>query len=219
MAVPIVWNKVACTTSSAVSGASTERDDPPGSCSAIRYANTAVAVSRATYTAVGCARRRTSVSCSAWRLAAAMAASPTLSPGTGRTGKPFMSCNQGLVGGGNSSNQEQNPLLLTNARPGELFPPPGPQRLHDHYFSERAAVLAPAPVPATLGTSRTTTGTTSRPVSAQLSPNPCAITPTASGPRPPASPAALLSVTAAELRPGRLPYSRACSRGYHGAVA
>ena len=47
MAVPIVWNKVACTTSSAVSGASTERDDPPGNCSASRYANTAVRVSRA----------------------------------------------------------------------------------------------------------------------------------------------------------------------------
>ena len=46
-AVPIVWNKVACTTSSAVSGASTERDDPPGNCSASRYANTAVRVSRA----------------------------------------------------------------------------------------------------------------------------------------------------------------------------
>ena len=101
MAVPIVWNKVACTTSSAVSGASTERDDPPGSCSASRYANTAVAVSRAMYTAVGWARRRTSVSCSAWRLATALAASPTLSTGTGRTGKPFMSCIPGgLVGGG-----------------------------------------------------------------------------------------------------------------------
>src|SRR6516165_3078718 len=43
--------------------------------------------------------------------------------------------------------------------------------------------------------------------------------PTASGPSPPASPAALLSVTATELRPGRLPYRRACSSGYHGAVA
>ena len=47
MAVPMVWNKVAWTTSNAVSGASTERVDPPGSCSASRYANTAVTVSRA----------------------------------------------------------------------------------------------------------------------------------------------------------------------------
>ena len=46
MAVPMVWNKVAWTTSNAVSGASTERADPPGSCSASRYANTAVTVSR-----------------------------------------------------------------------------------------------------------------------------------------------------------------------------
>jgi hypothetical protein len=36
MALLIVWNKVACTTSSAVSGASTSRDDPPGSCRASR---------------------------------------------------------------------------------------------------------------------------------------------------------------------------------------
>ena len=92
MALLIVWNKVAWTTSSAVSGASTERAEPPGSCCATRYANTAVTVSRATYTAVGWARRRTTVSCSAWRLATALAASPTLSTGTGRTGKPFMSC-------------------------------------------------------------------------------------------------------------------------------
>ncbi len=91
IALRIVWYSVACTTSSAVSGASTERADPPGSCSASRYANTAVAVSRAMYTAVGWARRRTSVSCSAWRLATALAASPTLSTGTERTGKPFMS--------------------------------------------------------------------------------------------------------------------------------
>src|SRR6185295_10876022 len=69
------------------------------------------------------------------------------------------------------------------------------------------------------GTSSTATGTSTRPASAQLSPNPCATSPTASGPRPPASPAALLSVTATELRPGRLPYSRAWSTGYHGAVA
>ena len=87
MAVPMVWNKVACTTSSAVSGASTERGDPPGSCSAIRYANTAVAVSLATYTAVGWARRRTTVSCSAWRLATALAAAPTFSTGTGTDGE------------------------------------------------------------------------------------------------------------------------------------
>ena len=89
MALPMVWNKVACTTSSAVSGASTERGDPPGSCSASRYANTAVTVSRAMYTAVGCARRRTSVSCSAWRLATALAASPTLSTGHGTDGETF----------------------------------------------------------------------------------------------------------------------------------
>ena len=47
MAVPMVLNKVACTTSNAVSGASTERGDPPGSCRASRYANTAVTVSLA----------------------------------------------------------------------------------------------------------------------------------------------------------------------------
>src|ERR1700760_655877 len=101
MAGPMVLNKVACTTSSAVSGASTERGDPPGSACAIRYANTAVAVSLAMYTAVGWARRRTTVSCSAWRLATALAATPTFSTGIGRTGKPFMSCiYRGLVGGG-----------------------------------------------------------------------------------------------------------------------
>ena len=36
MALRMVWNSVACTTSSAVSGAITERDDAPGSCSASR---------------------------------------------------------------------------------------------------------------------------------------------------------------------------------------
>jgi hypothetical protein len=91
-ALRIVWNRVACTTSSAVSGASTSRDDAPGSCNASRYANTAVSVSRVMYTAVGWARRRTSVSCSACRLATALAAPPTLSPGTWRTRKPFMCC-------------------------------------------------------------------------------------------------------------------------------
>src|SRR6266851_6257703 len=69
------------------------------------------------------------------------------------------------------------------------------------------------------GRSRTATGTTTSPASAPLSPNPPATSPTASGPSPPASPAALLSVTATELLPGRLPYSRAWSTGYHGERA
>ncbi len=64
----------------------------------------------------------------------------------------------------------------------------------------------------------TAAGTATRTASAQDSPNASAISPTASGPSPPASAAALLSVTATGLRPGRLPYSRACSSGYHGAV-
>jgi hypothetical protein len=89
-ALRMVWNRLACTTRSAVSGASTDRTDPPGNCSASRYANTAVNVIRVTYTAAGWARRRTSVSCSAWRRATALAASLTLSAGTGRTKKPFM---------------------------------------------------------------------------------------------------------------------------------
>jgi hypothetical protein len=68
-------------------------------------------------------------------------------------------------------------------------------------------------------TARITTGTAARPASAHGKPNAPAANPTASGPIPAAIPAAVLSVTATELRPGRLPYRRACSSGYHGAVA
>ena len=46
MALRMVWNSVACATSSAVRGASTPRADAPGSRNASRYANTAVRVSR-----------------------------------------------------------------------------------------------------------------------------------------------------------------------------
>jgi len=126
-ALRIVWNRVACTTSSAVSGASTSRDDAPGSRNASRYANTAVSVSRVMYTAVGWARRRTSVSCSAWRLATALAASPTLSPGTWRTRKPFMDLHTvELVGSGRrySSTPEQNTLRLIQRAPRPAIPRP-----------------------------------------------------------------------------------------------
>src|SRR5204862_3350658 len=84
---------------------------------------------------------------------------------------------------------------------------------------ERKSYASGRPRPGQPGTSSTAAGTTASPASAQLSPSPCAASPTASGPRPPASPAALLSVTATELRPGRLPYSRAWSTGYQAAVA
>ena len=99
MAVRIVWNKVACTTSSAVSGASTDAGDAARQLQREQVGEHRRGVSRVMYTAVGWARRRTSVSCSACRLATALAASPTLSTGTGRTGKPFMSCIPGAVSG------------------------------------------------------------------------------------------------------------------------
>src|SRR5256714_10623603 len=59
-ALRIVWYMVACTMSSAVSGASTGCG-LTGSCSATREANAAVTVSRAMYAAGGWARRRTRV--------------------------------------------------------------------------------------------------------------------------------------------------------------
>jgi hypothetical protein len=83
----------------------------------------------------------------------------------------------------------------------------GPARFH---LSERSVVRARGLVSAKPGPNTPiTTGTTARSPSAQGSPARSAMIPTASGPSPPTSPAALLSVTATELRPGRLPYRRA----------
>src|SRR5580704_11030166 len=114
-------------------------------------------------------------------------APPSPRPGTGRTSRP--------------APPGHETVDSTPGRPGNRFYAPA--------SSARSAACRDLAPLAPAGTSRTATGTTTRPVSAQLSPNPCATSPTASGPRPPASPAALLNVTATELRPGRLPYSRA----------
>src|SRR3984885_12284681 len=90
-----------------------------------------------------------------------------------------------------------------------LSPTPPPPRHHRHP-TPPPAPAAPPPPPTRAPTST---------ASAHGNPNAPAISPTVNGPSPPASAAALLSVTATELRPGRLPYSRACRIGYHGAVA
>jgi hypothetical protein len=57
------------------------------------------------------------------------------------------------------------------------------------------------------------TGANARQASAAGSPDAPAISPAAGGPRPPASPAALLSVTATWLRPGRLAARAGSRRG------